>query len=46
MSNITSQAVNEISTSWHKSVENILKTANLICKYFHTDEWKAESTRM
>lgn len=41
MSDITSQAVNEISTSWHKSVENILKTANLICKYFHTDEWKA-----
>lgn len=34
-------AVNEISTSWHKSVENILKTANLIREYSFTEEWKA-----
>lgn len=35
------KAVNEISTSWHKSVENILKTANLIRTYSFTDQWKA-----
>jgi hypothetical protein len=45
-SSITSKAsvdvaVDEISTSWHKSVENILKTANLIRKFSFTDEWKA-----
>jgi hypothetical protein len=40
MSNITTQAVNEIAISWHKSVESILKTANLIRKYSFTKEWR------